>query len=153
MEVQQYLADHHVDFNTIYHRAYFQSQRLARELAAPGQIVAKAVLIDVDGQAVLAVLPATHYIDFDKVRRELGVRHVHLIPERRLAEFFPDSEIGAVPPFGIQAGVFTICDKRLAGKQQLVFKGNRHNEAIKLRFEDYERLERPYMADISVYLG
>jgi hypothetical protein len=37
-------------------------------------------------------------------------------------------------------------------QQQILFRGNRHNEAIKLRFEDYERLERPYLGDFSVYL-
>src|SRR5690606_18754923 len=58
----------------------------------------------------------------------------------------PDTEVGALPPFGSMSGITTIMDKKLQGMSELIFEGNRHDEAVRMSFAEYERLEKPVTA-------
>ena len=79
MNVQDFLSDRKVAYDAIPHRATYDAQRLAQTLHTPGREVAKTVLLRADGgyTYVVAVLPATKTIDFDKVSAE-EVLHVLL---------------------------------------------------------------------------
>ena len=98
---------------------------------------------------MLAVLQATHHVDLDAVRDLLGVASVDLATERELSAKFPDCELGALPPFGSQYGMRTLVDSSLAGDEEIVFEGNTHEEAVRLRFDDYVRLEHPMVASFT----
>ena len=56
---------------------------------------------------------------------------------------FADCELGALPPFGSQYGVRTLMDRMLLEDEEIVFEGNTHHEAIRMRHKDYASLEHP----------
>jgi Ala-tRNA(Pro) deacylase len=149
MNVQQFLNQRHVAFETLDHRPTYNAQRLAQVVHVPGNEVAKAVLLQADDGYVLAVLPATRSVDLERAREAAGARTVELATEPECAECFPDCELGALPPFGSRYGLKTLVDRSLLEDEQIVFEGNTHHEAIRMKLRDYMELEKPLLADFS----
>ena len=113
--------------------------------------MAKTVLLKSDTDYLLAVVPATHTIDLADARVLLRSDYLELASEEELAKRFPDCETGAVPPFGSQYGMTTLVDSSLAEAEEIVFEGNTHNEAVRMRFGDYFELEKPVVTQLSYH--
>jgi Ala-tRNA(Pro) deacylase len=142
MRVPDFLAQQKVAFETLLHPLARTAQRRAKYLHVPGEQVAKSILLAGPQGFVLAVLPATHQVDTERLAHDLG-GPVRLATEREIRAIFMDCEWGVVPPFGRLYGLPTILDEALAGDALLVFEGNRQMEALRMRGRDFERLEQP----------
>ena len=149
MNVQKFLSGQNVQFETLEHPVEYSAQRMAGVIHVSGDEVAKTVVLKVDGKPMLAVLQATHAVDFDKAPEVFGAETVELAPEEELRELFPDCELGAVPPFGSQYGLPTVVDEPLTKDETIVFEGNTHHDAIRMRYADYAKLENPRVASFS----
>lgn len=145
MNVQEFLNDKQVEFAVLPHSHTFDAQRLAQALHTPGGEVAKTVLLRADngGQYIVALLPAPKQLDLKKVSHALGGRQIELATEKEIQEHCPDCEVGALPPFGHQYGMQTLVDEGLTEDEEIVFEGNNHREAIRMRFEDFRAIEEP----------
>jgi Ala-tRNA(Pro) deacylase len=143
MYIRDYLRDRHIRFELLLHRPATSSARMAESVHVPGRNVAKGVLIRAGRFFVLAVLPATHRVDLDKLGGLLGVADLTIATEAEVMTIFNDCERGALPPFGRLYGLTTIVDSNLAGGSEVVFVGNSRHEGMRMRFEDYEALESP----------
>ena len=152
MNVQQFLSDKHTHYEAIPHRETFEAQRLARELHTPGSQVAKTVLLRADHgfRYIVAVLPAPKTIDFEKVSCALGGAQIELAPESEIRAHCPDCEEGALPPFGSAYGMKTLVDESLATEEEIVFEGNNHHEAIRMRYADFHRIEEPLTTQFAI---
>lgn len=146
MKVQQFLDERGIAFEVLTHEPTFSAQRMAQAVHVCGDNVAKTVLLKADGQFVLAVLPATHQIHLEMAREALAAHLVELAPENELVSVFPDCERGALPPFGSQYGLETLVDASLAEDDEIVFEGNAHREAFRMKYRQYEDLENPQVA-------
>jgi Ala-tRNA(Pro) deacylase len=141
MRINAFLANHNVPFETVPHPPAYTAQKRAKYLHVSGSRVAKSVLLHGPDGFLLAVLPATHQIDTDRLGRDLGGT-VRLATDAEIANFFRDCEWGVVPPFGALYGLKTVVDDSLPADAELVFEGHTHVEAVRLRCGDFERLER-----------
>jgi Ala-tRNA(Pro) deacylase len=148
MRLAQFLAEHQIVFETIYHPPAFTAQKRAKYLHVPGKQVAKAVLLAGPEEFFLAILPATAHVDTDVLARVLG-GSVRIASDREVATMFRDCEWGVVPPFGTLYGLSTVIDASLDRDSLLVFEGHTHAEAIRMRCRDYEKLERPVRLAIA----
>jgi Ala-tRNA(Pro) deacylase len=142
MRVPVFLNEHHVPFETIVHPPAFTAQKRARFLHVPGKQVAKTVLLAGPHGYLLAVLPATHHVDTEALTRTLG-GPVRLADSHEIPAVFRDCEWGVVPPFGTPYGLATIIDEAMNPDALIVFEGNTHGEAIRMRCRDFEELEHP----------
>jgi Ala-tRNA(Pro) deacylase len=151
MNVEKYLDEHKVAFDVIRHNETFDAQRLAEVLKVPGREVAKTVLLRADrGYAyLLAVVPAPENVDLHRVGELLGGSHIELATELEVYDVCPDCEPGVVPPFGSRYGMKTLVDDTLVGDEQIVFEGNSHRDAIRMRFEDFRQLEQPFIGKLT----
>jgi len=149
MNVQEYLSQRHVPFNSLRHSATFSAEQMAHLLHIPGNLVAKTVVLLADDQYVLAVLPATHYVDLPLAKAALGAHSVKLAIEQELGDRFPDCELGAIPPFGSEYGMETLLEETLTHDESIAFEGNSHEEAICMRYADFEQIEQPRVAEFS----
>jgi Ala-tRNA(Pro) deacylase len=151
MNVQGFLSDRKVAYDAIPHRATYDAQRLAQTLHTPGREVAKTVLLRADGgySYVVAVLPATKTIDFDKVSAAFGGSKIELATEIEIQQHCPDCEMGTLPPFGTQYAMKTLVEESLTEDEEIIFEGNNHHEAIRMRYEDFHRIETPLVAQFA----
>lgn len=149
MKIDELLTRRQVPFEALHHRPTFTANRMAQVLHVPGKEIAKSVLLRSSGDYVLVVLPATHYVDMERVRRRLGRPDVEMASEDEIERVFPDCECGAMPPFGSLYHIPTLVDDSLAEDEEIVFENQTHEDAIRMRFQDYESLEHPLKGRFS----
>ncbi len=152
MIVTKYLEAGRYKFERVPHRPTYSAQHLAHELHVPGREVAKTVLLRADGgyQYIVAVLPANMKIDFARASKLLGGSKLELATEFDIEKHCPDCEFGVLPPFGSRYNMKTIVDSSLAQDENIWFEGNTHDEAIRMNFAEYCRLEQPLVAPFAV---
>ncbi len=152
MEITSYLDEKQVHYQISVHRPVFTSQKMAAEEHVSGMNVAKPVIVQADGRYYMCVIPACCKIDLELLRSQLGAGEVMLVSEKEMERLFPGCEIGAEPPFGDIYGMQTLVDKSLHDDDFLVFQGGRHDRAIKISRQDYERIARPRVLSFSYHL-
>jgi len=151
MNVAQYLTGRHASFQVVPHPETFTAQKMARALHVPGKNVAKTVLLRANGsyRFFIAVVPATKSVDLAKASEALGGSVIHLGTEREVRDFCPDCEVGVLPPFGSQYALQTLLDESLLGNEEVLFEGNTHHEAIRMKLADFIAVEHPRVVSIA----
>jgi Ala-tRNA(Pro) deacylase len=97
------------------------------------------VLVD-DGMGyLLAVIPATHRLNLEMLRRTLH-RPVELATEGELEDLFPDCEIGAVPPLGSAFGLETVVDQKLMERPEIWFEAGDHEDLVHMSGASFRSL-------------
>jgi Ala-tRNA(Pro) deacylase len=142
MRIAEFLTEQSVPFEPLPHPPAFTAQKRAKYLGLPGSQVAKCVLLRGTGGLMLAVLPATHHVDQAALATALG-GPVRLATEAEIVDTFRDCEWGVVPPFGRLYGLPSLLDDAIDADALMVFEGQTHFEAIRIRCRDFERLEKP----------
>lgn len=143
------LKERHVDFKSLIHPEAYTAQEVAASMHVKGQELAKTVMVKTNGNFVMAVLPASARVDFQKLKDFLGSRDVRLASEDEFRSLFPDCETGAEPPFGNLYDVATVVDASLTEDNEIFFNAGSHYEAIEMNYRDYEDIVKPKVADFS----
>lgn len=151
MNIQEFLARKNIEFDVMPHRETYDAQHMAHEVHVSGHHVAKTVLLRVGEPRdyVVAVLPASHNIDFQKARERFNTDVVELATEVEMSQRCPDCEMGALPPFGSLYEMKTAVDSKLASEENIVFEGALHTESIRMKYADFASLEDPQVVDLS----
>ena len=149
MNIRSYLQSQSVAFDFLLHKPTHSATRLAGSLHVPGRSVAKAVLVRAGDGYVLAVLPATHRVDVNRLSKILGEVEVRIASESEVEQVFDDCEAGALPPLGRLYGLTTVLDTSLALGSDVTFVANMRHEGVRMRFADYEAIEAPIEAEFS----
>jgi len=154
MNIPAFLEEQKCCFERIPHDPTYSAQRLAGELHVPGCEVAKTVLLRVNVKGehlfVVAVLPASKQIDLKQAAKILAANKVRLATEIEIAEHCPDCDFGVLPPFGSRYGMRTIVDSSLADDKEIWFESNTYREAIRMKFDDFQRVEQPRVFPFAI---
>lgn len=145
------LKKNNVQYEVLHHTEAMTAQRIAQAEHVKGRRQAKVVMVKCGDQHLMMVLPADHHIDLEKIEKVVG-KAVSLDKENEFKSLFPDSAIGAMPPFGNLYGLPTYVDKSLAEQDYLVFEAGTHTDAIKMSYRDYERTVKPIVEDLAIKL-
>ena len=145
----EFLEKNNVDYLTIQHSPAYTAQEIAASAGIPGKELAKSVIVKVDGELAMAVLPASFGVNFQKLKKAVGGRQVELAAEDEFKDQFPDCELGAMPPFGNLYGLEVYVDESLAEDQDIAFNACRHSELIKMSYLDFEALVKPTVVNFT----
>ena len=128
----------------------------AREVAAvehmPLHKLAKTVVFTSEEGYGMAVVPADSFVDLEQLRVLLGVNALRLAREDELAELFPASELGAMPPFGHLFGLKVFLDSSLENETFIAFNAGTHRDLVHMNVEDFLRLAQPVIGDFAVHV-
>jgi prolyl-tRNA editing enzyme YbaK/EbsC (Cys-tRNA(Pro) deacylase) len=112
---------------------------------------AKTLVLHDGERRHVAVVPAGRRLDLDRLREVLRAsRHLRLATEDELAREFPDYDVGALPPFGLEP-VPEVIDIRLVYRDRLLCAGGDHQHGVRLDPRDLLRLAEPRVADICMH--
>lgn len=148
-KLKQFLDREGVKYASLAHSTAYTAQEIAALTHIPGQEMAKTVIVFLDGEMAMAVVPASHQVDLDRLRATSGAKEVRLAREDEFKGRFPDCETGAMPPFGNLYGMRVVADEQLAQDEEIAFNAGSHHELIRLPFTDFKRLAQPTLARIS----
>jgi Ala-tRNA(Pro) deacylase len=126
-----------------HHANAYRALEVAGAEHIPPRMLAKTVIVRGPNGYAMAVLPADCRIDLKELAARLQAEHVRLATEEEIRERFPDSEVGAMPPFGPLFGMPVYLDASLAEEPNILFNAGTHRDAIHIPMDDYVRLSDP----------
>lgn len=142
-----------IKYVSIVHSVAHTSQELAASVHVKGACFAKTVMVKSGRENIMAVVPATHRVQFEDLARVTHNADVRLSTELEFQQLFPECEPGAMPPFGNLYGMRVLCDRSLADQEEIVFNAGSHVEAIRMFFDDFARLVQPEICVISKHMS
>lgn len=144
-----YLDEKGVKYVVLRHSQAFTAQEVAAAAHVPGGELAKTVMVQVDGEPAMAVLPASRHIELERLAEATGAE-VRLAGEDEFQSLFPSCELGAMPPFGNLWEMPVWMDESLQDDPEIAFAAGTHTELVRLSRADYERLVQPRVAAFAV---
>lgn len=133
------------NYSTHTHNRTVTAADTAHATHVSGERFAKTVMLRVDGNLAMLVMPAAYRVNLSRLSGALGGVEVQLAGETEFRDAFPDCEIGAMPPFGHLYGMPVYIDSRLAGPGEITFNAGSHTDAVSMRYEEFEKLAEPEM--------
>ncbi len=128
-----------VTYEVIEHPQAPSASRTAEAAHAPGDRLAKAVVLQDRQGYLLAVVPSTHRLDLDALEQLLG-RQFELAREAEVGKLFPDCEVGAVPPLGDAYGLDVMVDESLTQQPEVYVEAGDHRRLVRLSGADFASL-------------
>lgn len=141
--LKDFLENHHVKYLCVSHSPAFTAQEVAAAAHVSGKQMAKTVIVKIDDQLAMIVLPAHDHINFAALKEAAGATRVDLATESEFKTKFPECEVGAMPPFGNLYGMPVYVSGALTDIDQIIFNGGSHSDLVKLSYHDFERLVKP----------
>jgi len=148
-KLKAFLDGSGIKYVSIQHSAAYTAQEVAALAHIPGAEMAKTVMVKIDGKMAMAVVPASHQIEFDRLREAAGAKTAELANEDEFKDLFPSCDVGAMPPFGNLYDMDVYCSTALSEDVEIAFNAGSHSELIRLAFADYEQLVQPEVARFS----
>jgi len=148
-KLKGFLDENGIKYVSVQHSAAYTAQEVAALAHIPGELMAKTVMVKIDGRMAMAVVPASHQVDFERLRDVAGAGKVELASEEEFEGFFPTCDVGAMPPFGNLYGIPVYCAESLSEDLEIAFNAGSHSELIRLDYADYEQLVQPEIASFS----
>lgn len=146
LKLREFLDSRGIAYVVISHSVAYTAQGIAALAHIPGRELAKTVMVKLDGNLAMAVLPALARVDLPALRLAAAASTVALASEREFKDRFPDCETGAMPPFGNLYGMEVFVDEALTRDQEIAFNAGSHRELVKLAYADFSRLVQPKVA-------
>jgi Ala-tRNA(Pro) deacylase len=138
-----------ISYEVCNHPLAYTAQEVAASQHVSGKEIAKVVMIQVDGNLVMGVLPGSVKVNVNTVRASLGAKDVRLATEDEFISRFPECEIGAMPPFGNLFGVPVLVDPALEKDEYIYFNAGNHAQTVRLRYQDFARMVKPQVVRLT----
>jgi Ala-tRNA(Pro) deacylase len=150
--LQDYLESRGIAYEVVEHPHTDSAMRAAEAAHVPGDQVAKPVLLGDDHSYLLAVIPATHRLELDRLNQMMA-RSLEMLPEDEIEATFTDCERGAIPAIGEAYGVDVVIDPSLMHQADVYFESGDHEHLIHLHGDVFRGLmEHAPRAQVSHHL-
>lgn len=144
-----FLKEQNISYEVLVHPEAFTAQQVAHAIHESGKALAKTVVLNADGNYIMAVIPGHHKVKMEAVKNLIGAKDVRIAPEETLRGLFPDCDLGAMPPLGKLYGMKVVVSESLAQSKELIFNACTHTDCLKMKFSDYQKITDPQIAAIS----
>ena len=142
-KLKKFLDQHGIRYLLMSHAPAYTALEIAQASHIPARELAKTVMVKIDGQMTLAVVPASEQVDLESLTAEANAREIQLAHEEEFEGLFPDCEVGAMPPFGNLWKLPVYASTTLAEDPYISFCAGSHHEVMTLAFEDFNKLVEP----------
>jgi len=147
--LREFLDRQGIPYVAISHAVAYTTREMKALTHISNKEPAKTVIVKVDSELAMAVLPAPYEVDLSLLRAARGARGVGLAKESEFKDRFPECEIGAMPPFGNLYGMAVYVDESLTKNKDIAFNAGSHHELLQVSYADFERLVNPKVLKFS----
>jgi len=148
-KLREFLDSHNIRYVIFSHSVAYTAQGIAALTHISGKELAKTVIVRIDGDLAMAVVPASRHVDLSMLRRAVGAQAVELASEQDFKDKFPDCEAGAMPPFGNLYGMAVYADDSLTSIREVTFNAGTHRDLLRMDWTDLVRLVEPTIVRIT----
>ena len=133
------LKERNIGYEIVSHPKTYSSAETATAAHVDEGHIAKAVVVKDEKGYLLAVIPASSWLDLDHLRKELN-RDLHLAPEDEADGLFEDCQPGAFPSLGEAYGLETVLDEALTSLARVYFEAGDHEQLVAVSGDDFQDL-------------
>ncbi len=149
-KLKAFLDKEGVRYVTVTHSTAYTAQEVAASAHIPGRELAKTVIVKLDGEMAMVVMPATAKVDLALLREVADADKAVLATEQEFESRFPECSAGAMPPFGNLYNMRVYADESLTQDEEIAFNAGTHTELMRLGYGDFERLVKPTVANLAL---
>jgi len=106
------------------------------------------LIVEADGEYLLLVVPGDKQANLDAFQKAQGFSKLAMA-SRDTVEVKIGLQVGSIPPFGSFLKMQTYLDKALLSEQEIAFNVGRRDRSVLMELEDFIRLEKPKLVDLS----
>lgn len=150
-KLETYLRNQDVSFNKIVHHKTYTAQRTAADAHISGKEIAKTVIMKIDGEMCMVILPADMQIDINLLKESTGAKNIRLATEIEFKDMFDNCEVGAMPPFGNLYDMPVYVAEVLKEDVFIAFNAGTHSLLIQMKYADFERLVQPIILKLAYH--
>ena len=129
--VTEHLEKQGIRFEVLPHPPATSALGEALALGVDADEVVKTVVLDVLTGHALAIIPASRRLDLGMVRSALDDAHARLATEREIAEYFPEFELGAMPPLPSMMHLPVVIDPSILEHRTITFAAGTQRESVR----------------------
>lgn len=138
-----------ISYEVYNHPLAYTAQEIAQRQHFSGDQMAKVVMLQVDGQLVMAVITGNQKIHLPTVCESLAARDARLATEDEFTSRFPECEIGAMPPFGNLFDLPVYVDPQVAEDESIYLNAGNHAQTVRIRYKDFVRVVEPRVVRLT----
>jgi len=154
-QITLHLGKNKVKFEVVPHKTVFTAYDLAQTLGAKLDQVAKTLLVSVEiptlkkkeKKTYLVVVPASYYVDLQKVKKVLKAARAEMAPEKVMAKL--GIKPGALSPFGSLRGIGVVVDRALLKTRDVFVGAESFTDSLRMKVKDLVALEAPVIGNIG----
>lgn len=148
-----YLQENSVDYDLVRHASAYAARDVAHRSGVAQAVFAKTVLVKIDRQPAMVVLPADSRIDLALLQAAAGADEVTLCTGDECQGKCPDCETGAMPPIGPLYDLPVYVAGSLLRSGRIAFNAGTHTEIVAMSFADFRRLVQPRVGHFTTRAG
>lgn len=131
-----------VIFKVLDHQPVYTSAEAAAVRGVDLHSGAKALIVKVEAQFVMIVLPADFSLHTKAVKQGMNCKNLRFANAEEVLAL-TSLRPGSIPPFGSLFNLPTYCDSRLGDNVSINFNAGMHSRSINLAYADYLAVEKP----------
>jgi len=138
-----------ISFKVLEHTPVYTSAEAAAARGVELHSGAKALIVKVEAQFVMIVLPADFSLQTKAVKHVMNCRNLRFANAEEVLAL-TSLKPGSIPPFGSLFDLPTYCDSRLGDNASINFNAGMHTRSINLAYADYLTVEKPTLGIYGV---
>ena len=139
-KIINFLEKNKAKYEAIRHRTVYTAFDKAATLRVPQKIIGKTLIVRVDKNPVLILIPANKNLDLQKLKKITKAKKADFIREAWMKKQLVGVKVGAVPPFGNLWGLPTFVDQTLMKNPKIIVSGGNYNWSLKMRPAELKKL-------------
>lgn len=157
-KIIQYLDDNKYKYEIVEHKTTYTAWDTAQTEKIKPQEVAKALVMKVDGDYALAMLPANRNLDRQKLLKTINVlrkkiggkacKKIDFAKEAWMKKNLP-GKVGATPPFAKILKINIFIDSLLAKNKRIYLGSGEYTLSIRVNTGQYLKIEQPVKGSFS----
>jgi Ala-tRNA(Pro) deacylase len=149
-KLKHLLDQHKIKYISINHSPAYTARETAASTFVPRREFAKTIIVDIDGEKVMAVVSASRHVSIEALKNLAHANEARLASEDEFGELFPDCEVGAMPPFGSLYNMRVFVDEMVTEVDDLCFNAGSHEQILRMDCRDYLKLEQPAIGSFAI---
>lgn len=135
-----FLEKNKVKYEEVGHRTVYTAQDKAATLKVKPNIIGKTLVLRLDKNIVLALIPGNKNLDKNKFKKTARAKKIDFVSETVMKNKFKGFKIGALPPFGGLFGALTFIDRGLLKEKNILVNSGIYETSLKISPKILEKL-------------
>lgn len=130
-KVKKFLDKADIDYEVLNHKTVFTAFDKSQTLKLPEKIIGKTLVMKIDKEISLALIPANCNLDLKKFKKITKGKKVDFASEKLIKQKLKGVRLGAIPPFGVLWKIKTFVEKSLLKQKNIIVNAGDHNCSLK----------------------